>query len=184
MSELLNRIDLRFDFIQQMLANHTITDAGCWEYDGYRDPMGYGRFKIYVSNFAPKKRNYYAQRVSYAFHNGVDPGALLVCHKCDNPPCINPDHLFLGDTKANMQDMVSKGRAADQHGENGTHIKLMDSDVLQIINQIRAGMTNMEIASALPVTHSQVSCIRLGKSRRRFTESLDYNPETYRRRPI
>lgn len=181
MSDLLNRIDLRFDFVTGQLAKHTITPAGCWEYKGVLSKDGYGKFKIYVGQFEPKKRSFRAHRVSYAYHNGEDPGALSVCHSCDNPACINPDHLFLGTAQANTQDMHSKGRGAPQGGENNPGHKVGEDTVRSIVELIRAGLSNMQIADGLPVTHSQVSHIRLGKSWRALTESMGYDPDEYRR---
>lgn len=75
----------------------------CWEWRAGRVAAGYGSF--YMAGFL-----YRANRVAWAFHNATDPGDLHVCHTCDNPPCCNPAHLFLGTTQDNMKDMVRKGR--------------------------------------------------------------------------
>lgn len=181
MSDLMNRIDLRFDFVGEKLSNYVVSPGGCWVYQGYTDSHGYGRFKIYVNGFKPKKRNYKAHRVAYAYYNGVDPKELFVCHHCDNPSCVNPDHLFLGTAKDNTQDMISKGRKPSYPGEYAPRALLTEDLVRDIVWNIEAGKSNKVIAEELPVTHSQVSLIRLGKSWRGFTESIGYDPEKHRK---
>jgi hypothetical protein len=76
---------------------------GCWEWQGYQDPVGYGRFRF-------RGTMWLAHRVSWVLANGEIPDRLLVCHRCDNPPCVNPGHLFLGTTQDNALDKMSKGR--------------------------------------------------------------------------
>ncbi len=87
----------------------------CWLWTGYLDKLGYG----YVSMFG---RRVAAYRVSYLFHKGWFAEEQWVLHKCDNPPCVNPDHLFLGDAQSNVADMCRKGRHASilrNHCRNG-----------------------------------------------------------------
>lgn len=74
----------------------------CWEWSGSRNGQGYGLFWN-------GKRNIGAHRFAWMLMHG-DPGQMNVCHKCDNPPCVRPDHLFLGTTADNVRDMWVKGR--------------------------------------------------------------------------
>src|SRR5262245_6642261 len=82
---------------------------GCWEWQGRRSRDGYGRMTITESR-RPHTRP--AHRVAWEHFNGPIPENMLVCHKCDNPPCINPAHLFLGTHRDNFRDMREKGRSA------------------------------------------------------------------------
>lgn len=88
----------------------------CWLWTGTLGRKGYGRVPNYpMSPWA-------AHRVAYMLAVGPIPGDLLVLHRCDNPPCVRPDHLFLGTNADNMRDMRAKGRAHEQittHCRNG-----------------------------------------------------------------
>lgn len=176
-SDLLRRIEMRFDFVKQKLDNVKISESGCWEYQGDKDSHGYGRFTIYARYLKERKRKFFAHRVAYAFFNGADPGEKLVCHKCDNPCCINPDHLFLGSHQDNMNDMRDKGRRAPQDGENNGHARLDEPSVREIIKKIQEGKTNIAIAKDHGVTHSQVSLIRRGKVWQKVANDMNYEPK-------
>lgn len=78
---------------------------GCWLWQGTLLKQGYGCFKI-------AGKMYKAHRLAYAFAKEIIPPGLFVCHHCDNPPCVRPDHLFLGTTRDNALDAVRKGRLA------------------------------------------------------------------------
>lgn len=178
MSDLLNRIHDRFSFVLERLSNHSLGESKCWEYQGQINSEGYGRITI----SAPDKKIFLAHRVSFAFYTGIDPGELAVCHTCDNRKCIHPDHLFLGTRADNNRDMIAKGRAAKQSGNSNNSRILDEVAVLGILDKIKKGEGNKEIAATLPVSHYQVSLIRSGKSWRELLAREGYEPEKYRLR--
>ena len=126
---------------------------GCWHWTGYLDPNGYGR--INVEN-TPKL----AHRLSWEIEHGVilTPNQH-VCHKCDNPKCVRPSHLFLGDQAKNMADKMAKGRHAFgvSRGEAHGCAKLTESDVRAIRGSGKAGKS---LAEEFGISNSQVSDIR------------------------
>lgn len=81
-----------------------VAESGCWEWTRSRMPYGYGLYALAGG------RNALAHRYAYALVNGAIPRGLCVCHRCDNPPCVNPDHLFLGSHRENAHDKIAKGR--------------------------------------------------------------------------
>lgn len=129
------------------------TSDECWIWTGSLNLQGYGRF-------GHNYRDYIAHRVSYELHYGPIPEGMVVCHKCDNPPCVNPAHLFLGTHADNVADMVSKGR--NGRGIQMATPKLNEAQVLEIRALAASGMNYTEIARRYPVTNHQISEIARG----------------------
>lgn len=99
---------------------------------------------------------------------GVDPGPLYVCHKCDNPKCCNPAHLFLGTHRDNMADMTAKGRRLGRHKNNtGTanpRAKLTENDVRDIRVLFAGGKLLREVAAIYSLSIPTVFAIRSGRN--------------------
>lgn len=97
---------------------------GCWEWRASISNKGYGQFW-------DGQRLVLTHRYSWTMAHG-DPGEMWVLHRCDNPPCVRPDHLFLGDVNANVADMMQKGRHVTLRGEAAPNARLSDADVADI----------------------------------------------------
>lgn len=100
----------------------------CWEWQAYRDPNGYGRI-----GFAGRS-NTTASRVSWALQVGPIPEGLFVLHHCDNPPCVNVRHLYVGTPKQNMRDFMERGQGdyGDRRGSKNANARLSERDVIEM----------------------------------------------------
>lgn len=130
-------------------------DNDCWEWTGRKDKDGYGVVML-------DGKNIRGHRLSYAYHNNIkleDMKGLVVCHKCDNPSCVNPDHLFLGTVKDNAADARDKGRAFV--GVLNGRAKLTKKDVLAILKDDRI---HREIAKDYGVTRATISNVKRGST--------------------
>lgn len=101
-------------------------ESGCWEWQDGKDENGYGRF-------AGLERC--AHRMAWVLINGSIPSGLYICHKCDNPSCVNPDHLFVGTPRDNTQDMLKKGRDGIRGTRHGK-AKLTPEQVAEIFDAL------------------------------------------------
>ena len=116
---------------------------------------GYGTlYAIDIYRTNTKKYNQRAHRIAWEFENGPVPDGMCVCHSCDNPPCCNPKHLFLGSHQDNTQDMMKKGR----HNPRGPH-KLTDKEILEIREQAKEGVHQVYLAETYEVSQSMISNI-------------------------
>lgn len=92
---------------EKRLINKTVRNGTCWEWTGARNSQGYGLIRF-------KEKIVFTHRLAHLLFKGQNPGKLFVCHKCDNPPCINPAHLFLGTASDNAHDRRIKDRKCPQ----------------------------------------------------------------------
>ena len=127
-------------------------NSGCWLWIGASSPSGYG-------NFAVGRRQIGAHRFSWDMRRGPIPEGMHVCHKCDVPACVNPDHLFLGTVEDNMNDMKRKGRAAKPRGEASAYAKISEATARSIKYSIG---TLVSVAAQYGVSTASVWKIRRG----------------------
>ena len=149
--------------------------ASCWEWIGPKTKDGYGR----LSRDGKQVR---AHRASYEMRHGPIRSGMVVCHRCDNPSCVNPDHLFLGTAADNVRDMHTKGRAnvpSRSGGQHWTKYKpdriarggtakrspLTDGAVLEIRRRFRdGGVTQRALAADFGTTYKNINLIVHGKT--------------------
>ena len=124
------------------------TADDCWVWMGARMPRGYGVLNTRGSANL-------AHRLAWEIAHGAIPDGLSVLHRCDNPPCVRPEHLFLGTQADNQRDMASKGRQRR---------KLEVADVIEIRRRwLAGGTTHRALAAEFGVHHTQVGRIVRGE---------------------
>lgn len=151
------------------------SDTECWPWLGSTNQRdGRGIFRI-------RNLNMSAPRAAWLIHTGQWPGKLFACHTCDNPNCVNPNHLFLGGARENARDAASKGRLSMQRrpensyfgkseslkhrprGEAHGGSKLAESDIPLIRERLAAGESQTSIGRAFGVSGNVICRINLGK---------------------
>jgi len=147
-----------------VLGHITISESGCWEWNGQLYPKGYGKACVGDANTKPKYLQ--AHRLSYKVFNGPLIDGLVVRHRCHNRKCVNPDHLIQGTQKENIQDSIDigtcrLGTGRNRPGELSITAKLTEKDVKSIRSDKR---TNVALGAEYGVKPETISAIRLRKT--------------------
>lgn len=143
---------------ERLKEKYTVSPDGCWVWHGPKSSHGgYGQIKVGTKQMR-------AHRVAYELAKGSIPPGMLVCHHCDNPPCVNPAHLFLGTHADNNRDCRQKGRAkAPAPGSN----RAFSAETVAAIRALSAGgRTRREIASAFGVHFNTIKGVLIGRTYR------------------
>lgn len=127
----------------------------CWLWLGASNDRGQGYIEIYDGR-------YRASRVAWVLAGRPDLGALLACHSCDNPPCVNPNHLWAGTDMDNIRDSIAKGR--NQHGGRHWSAKLTPETVVEARRLHALGGTTAGLARSYGVTPRAMRVMLLGKT--------------------
>lgn len=151
-------------------------DNECWEWQGTKrsGTHGYGMIMSHKVNGVPRWVR--AHRLSYEFFHGPIPPMMHVCHRCDNPPCVNPKHLFIGTNADNQRDKNQKGRGYKggariaAHGEAHYAAKLTPDKVREIRRRLIAGESQRIIAADFGVKQVCVSQIHLRRTWKSVTD--------------
>jgi len=166
--------------LAQSLWERVDKSGDCWEWQGTPDKDGYGVFTYHGTS-------YRAHRAAWLVSFGAIPHGLMVCHSCDNPACVRPEHLMLGAARSNAIDRKRKGRSAtgdrngshihrhkvrdgvrkwvaehpERHarGERAAKAKLTEADVTAIRRLHQSGARQVDIAARFGITQAQVSSI-------------------------
>ena len=141
-------------------SKFTKHENGCWIWNAARRTTGYGVFSF---NGKPTT----ASRVSYTLYHGVDPGDLFVCHTCDVPSCVNPEHLFLGTNLDNVNDRIAKNRPA------GRYSTLTEEQYLQVKQYLldNSSISLREIARRTGINRATVHRIAKNNFTLKFKEN-------------
>ena len=137
------------------------SDNSCMEWPFEKNKTGYG-FVVYEG------KSWRVHRLSFTFTNGAIREGFHVCHKCDNPSCFRPDHLFEGTDLDNQRDKVAKGRChkalPSMRGEKHGNSKLTEIQVLEIVAKRRNGQTLTSLGTEYGVSFTNIWNIMNGKA--------------------
>lgn len=149
-----NNPENKIDQLRDLLDKYTIkNENACWGWKGPLYPNGYAQ-----AVFMQRALN--ASRASWFIHHGLIKNNEWVLHKCDNPPCTNPDHLFLGTCKDNVQDMIRKGRKVVRKGSKVHFARINEEKAKEIKQLLKDKFTLKYISEKFGIHISAVSAIK------------------------
>lgn len=137
------------------IPHHRPDLGSCWLMLGTASGNGYVPILV---QYSPKKSTG-AHRVSWEIHFGTIPAGMFVCHRCDNPPCVRPGHLFLGTPAENSADMKSKGRSWQHRGADNRSARLTETAVREIRRLSAEGVSQSELSRRFGVALATVNGI-------------------------
>jgi len=150
---------------KQIFDRHAVVSDGCWEWSGYKNKSGYGFTRVGGRG----SKGVLAHRLSWVLHHREIPDGLHVLHRCDNPSCVNPNHLFLGTNQDNINDRVSKGRSSHwiSFAIRNEHprMKVTESQLVEMIDRRSRGEKVKDIAAVYGVTKEHASRL-IGKQQK------------------
>lgn len=138
--------------LKERVEIYTQRGRGCWTWTGHKDPNGYGRLNV-------KNKPMLAHRLSYEVHVGPIPAGKVLCHRCDNPSCVNPAHLMVGEQADNVADMARKGRARKKGLKGSAHHQALLTE--ELVRTIRASdLSARELSESLGVSKTAIYEVR------------------------
>lgn len=154
----LEALTIRSDWGDKFLAYMNPGEAtDCWEWTGPKNSTGYGALVI-------ARNTWTAHRLSYLLHNGDIPEGAFICHRCDNPPCVNPAHLYAGTPADNVRDREERNRSRTLRGEANGMALLTEDSVRAIRSLVEQGIPRASIAEQFGVCKATVSHIAVRRN--------------------
>ena len=153
--------DRFWDFVDKENGPIHPTLGRCWVWTGWREKnpvANYGRIAIGGTG----SRMIGAHRVSWMVNRGPIPAGKWVLHHCDRPPCVNPNHLFLGNQEANTADMLKKNRQRSLAGADNPTAKLTLEAIGKIKQRLSTGARQVDVAKEFGITQGHVSRVKRG----------------------
>jgi predicted XRE-type DNA-binding protein len=148
-----NRIKDTGNITERFHKKYIVKENSCWIWTGSTRPNSKG---VLYPRITEGKKDIGAHRFSYMMMYGEIKSGMYVCHKCDTPLCVNPDHLFIGTHKDNMADMVNKGRSHKGAGEYANRSKLTNEQAKQIRS---INLSGSKLANLFKVSQATISRI-------------------------